>query len=121
MNVVQIYITASTCGVGGDVALAVVNYNDATTVQAGVAINLLEAGFSSDTRVQVVDIFESAVRPRLAHVHVHHQNDHQRARRHASAALIVAAVHVRRAVECTTQSCNTYIYLRVRSFIQKCN
>ena len=103
--------------VGGDVALAVVNYNDATTVQAEVAINfnLLEAGFSLDTRVQVVDIFESAVRPRLAHVHVHHQKDHQRARRHAFAALILAAVHVRRAVKGITQRCNTYIYLRSTS------
>jgi hypothetical protein len=43
---------------GGAVAVAIVNRNDNVTLPAGsVNLNLLEAGFSSDTRVAVRDLF----------------------------------------------------------------
>lgn len=34
-------------------AVAVVNYNDEATVPAGLGLDLLEVGFSTDTRVSV--------------------------------------------------------------------
>ena len=44
--------------VGGAVAVAIVNRNDGKSLPAGsVSVNLLEAGFSSDTRVAVRDLF----------------------------------------------------------------
>ena len=44
--------------VGGGVAVAIVNYNDAGSIAAGLTINLLDTGFSTDTRVSVADVFE---------------------------------------------------------------
>jgi len=44
--------------IGGNMAVAVVNYNDEATVPAGLGLDLLEVGFSTDTRVSVYDVFE---------------------------------------------------------------
>jgi hypothetical protein len=53
------------CGAGhagGEVAIAVVNMgvSNLTVGSAGLVIDLLEAGFSTDTRVAVYDVFEEA-------------------------------------------------------------
>ena len=39
--------------VGGDLVVAIVNYNDEAAVPTGLSLDLLVAGFSTDTRVAV--------------------------------------------------------------------
>ena len=47
--------------IGGTMAVAIVNYNDAGSIAAGLELNLLEVGFSTDTRVAVHDVFDDKV------------------------------------------------------------
>jgi hypothetical protein len=41
-------------------AVAIVNYNDEVAIPKGLSLNLLDVGFSVDTRVAVYDVYEEA-------------------------------------------------------------
>ena len=43
---------------GGDVAIAIVNYNDQAVIGAGYRFDLIDTGFSTDTRVAIHDVYE---------------------------------------------------------------